>query len=881
MRRSSATLLLVLLLAISAPAVEAGAKGVISCTPADLDMMPANWDIDDGACVRVDLGVLSPGDTLSFDVDANAQVDLLLFAASSISVYQNEQNYRHDSVWQSESVFESFQGEGTWHWTAPDDRGDTRWYLVIDNMAHPQDQGNGAQGGSMATVILDAEEVDSPVFSIVDSIVRLDTGGHEVLAGPILLDEGTQVNLFATTMAGAPDIFLMTQAQLDLYEEGGAAAARIDETDMLLVTEERSLAWSVTSEYAGQDLYLVVDNRPGPSGGGAGTGFVATTVVFDLLPVIDPTITNSSDLDIVDVGSEILLDASGTPNLSNQIDTDTGFQWDTNGDGYHDTAGSSILVSWDEPAEVSVGLRAVSLDGRSSSVYLDISVQDISPPSVSLSASDTIRKDFDDQLLLTASIEDNWGVQSVEWLVDDEVIDYYSNWDWQDGKTFTFRFNSSYAPGDHEVKLRVTDRQGLVSEEVAIVDLYDSTPPVVPQQTVEMTVILGEPHQFRAEAIDIESPNLLYYWDFDVETDSDSDGVANNDIDASGAQVFQEFQKKGTFEVVCTIVNDAGVSTEVTYFVTVRALDDNSGSLDTMTVIIIAVVATLLIVAAVGMIAWRRMSNARLEALLAEQAAAEEEAPRELSVEEQKAMFGAGSTTLNTPTSMSTTSQFGQFGTGMSGASDPQATIGSAAAMGDVDLEALMSSPNPITSDTPLSPAADLLAQFRDDDSVVDREELEFSHDGQSGVDEQVWSPDAVRPTEAEDALPTPPPPAPEPQADAHFEEDDFPTPPPPSVAESAVPEEELLPSPPPPAATEGAAETTPEPAEEPAEEPTEGASSDSPEESVPMAEAQSRLVQQNCSQCQQRFEVTLPEGHDVARTACPSCGAIETVSLD
>lgn len=866
MRRSSATLLLVLLLAISAPAVEAGAKGVISCTPADLDMMPANWDVDDGTCVRVDLGVLSPGDTLSFDVNANTQVDLLLFAASSISVYQNEQNYRHDSVWQAESVFESFEGEGTWHWTTPDDRGDTRWYLVIDNMAHPQDQGNGAQGGSSATVMLDAEEVDSPVFGIVDTIVRIDTGGYAVLAGPIMLDEGTQVNLFATTMAGAPDIFLMTQSQLDLYEEGGAAAARIDETDMLLVTDERTLAWSVTSEYAGEDLFLVVDNRPGPSGGGAGTGFVATTVVFDLVPVLAPTIANSSTMNVIDVGAEITLDASETPNLSDQIDTETGFQWDTNADGFHDTAGSSIIVSWDEPTEVSVGLRAVSQDGRSASTYLDLSVQDISPPSVSLSASDTIRKDFDDQLLLTASIEDNWGIQTVEWLVDDEVIDYYSNWDWQDGKTFTFRFDSSYTPGEHEVKLRVIDRQGLMTEEIAIIDLYDSTPPIVAEQTVEMTVILGEPHQFQAEAMDAESPNLLYYWDFDAEVDSDSDGIADNDVDASGSKVIQDFQKRGTFQVVCTIVNDAGVSTEVTYFVTVRALADEEGGLDTVMLVILVVALTLLIVAGVGVITWRRMSNARLEALLAEQAAAEEEEPRELSVEEQKAMYGAGSTTLDQPTSMATTSPFGQFGTGMSGASDPQATIDAAAAMGDVDLEALMSSPSPITATPSSSPAADLLAEFSAEESAVDNEDLEFSHGDLTGVGAKVWSPDAIDSTPAEDALPAPPPPAPEPAADALLDEDEIPPPP------ASEPQE--------------AAEDEPEAAEdEPAAELEETSTGEEVVEETtteqPAEEPQSRLVQQDCSQCQQRFEVTLPEGHDVARTACPSCGAIETVSLN
>ena len=870
MRRSSATLLLVLLLAISAPAVEAGAKGVISCTPADLDMMPANWDIDDGACVRVDLGVLSPGDTLSFDVDASAQIDLLLFAASSISVYQNEQNYRHDSVWQEESVFESFQGEGTWHWTAPDDRGDTRWYLVIDNMAHPQDQGNGGQGGQVATIILDAEEVNSPVFGIIDTIVRIDTGAHEVLAGPIMLDEGTQVNLFATTMAGAPDIFLMTQSQLDLYEEGGAAAARIDETDMLLITDERTLAWSVTSEYAGEDLYLVVDNRPGPSGGGAGTGFVATTVVFDLVPVLDPTIANSTEMNVVDVGAEITLDASETPNLSDQIDIDTGFQWDTNGDGYHDTAGSSILVSWDEPTEVSVGLRVVSRDGRSQSIYLDLSVQDISPPSVSLSASDTIRKDFDDQLLLTASIEDNWAIQTVEWLVDDEVIDYYSNWDWQDGKTFTFRFDSSYTPGEHEVKLRVIDRQGLMTEEIAIIDLYDSTPPIVAEQTIEMTVILGEPHQFQAEAMDAESPNLLYYWDFDVEVDSDSDGVPDNDVDASGPKVIQDFQKRGTFQVLCTIVNDAGVSTEITYFVTVRSASDDGGGLSTTNIVIIAIVATLILVAGVGMIAWRRMSNARLEALLSEQAAAAEEEPRELSVEEQKAMFGAGSVTLDQPTSMATTSPFGQFATGMSGASDPQATIDSAAAMGDVDLEALMSTSSPITADSPSSPAADILAEFSADESAVEREEMEFSHDEQNGGGAQVWSPEAVDSAPTEDSLPTPPAPAPEPQAEALLDEDEFPTPPPP-VSEPDVPAEDDV-------EDDEEEESEDEVEFEENEEEEEESEEDSTE---PESEPQSRLVQKDCSQCQQRFEVTLPDGHNVARTACPSCGAIETVSLN
>ncbi len=855
MQRSSVVLMVLLLLTTSAPAIDAAGKGVISCAPAELDDLPSSWDIDDGTCVRIDLGTLSPGDTLSFDVSTDTNIDILLFSGSSISVYQNEQNYRLDSVWHSDSVFESFQGDGTWHWTAPDDRGDTRWYLVLDNMAHPQDQGEGAQGGSLATVVLDVQEVDSPVFGIVDTIVRLDSGEHSVLAGPLVLDEGTQVNIFVTTMQGAPDIFLVTGTQMEFYEQGTTANGMDDNNaDMLLVLEERSISWSVNSDYAGQELYLIVDNRPGPPSGGAGTGFVATTVVMDLIPILQPTITDSSDLAIFDVGAEVVLDASNTPNLSNQIDSETGFQWDTNGDGFFDASGSSITISWNEPAQFTIGLRAVSQDGRSATVYLNTTIQDISPPEVSLSASDTIRKDFDDELLLTANIDDNWGIYSVEWLVDETVIQNYSSWNWEDGKTFTFRFDSSYSAGDREVTIRVTDKEGQVTERTAIIELYDSTPPLVPQQTVERTVILGQPTTLTAEAIDAESPTLTYFWDLDTNTDSNSDGIMDNDMDASGSAITQTFQQKGTYEIVCTIVNEAGASTQVTYLVSVRSSSDDGTGLSPMTIGIIATVLLIIIIAGIGMITWRRMSNARLEALLEEQAAAEEEKPRELSVEEQKAMFGAGSATLDQPTSMSTTSQFGQYATGMSGASDPQATISEDAAMGDSDLEALMSTPEPITASDQSSPASELLAEFSEEESHVEDDSVEFSHDEIETTSEEVWSPDEAESFNEEEGLPSPPPPEPEPEVDTLLDEEDLPVPP--------VPESEE-----PPSQSELGEESEPEVIEE----------SESPQID---SEPQSRIVQQDCSQCQQRFEVTLPEGHDIARTACPSCGAIETVRL-
>ena len=156
MRRASASLLIALLLVSAAPLAQADSKGVISCANADLTMMPASWDVEDQSCVRLDLGELEPGETLSFDITSDGLIDILLFSVNSISVYQNEQAYRSDSIWESDSVFENFNGTGAWHWTVPDDREMTRWYLVLDNLAHPQDGGGGAQGIASASVSLDS-----------------------------------------------------------------------------------------------------------------------------------------------------------------------------------------------------------------------------------------------------------------------------------------------------------------------------------------------------------------------------------------------------------------------------------------------------------------------------------------------------------------------------------------------------------------------------------------------------------------------------------------------------------------------------------------------------------------------------------------------------
>ena len=88
----------------------------------------------------------------------------------------------------------------------------------------------------------------------------------------------------------------------------------------------------------------------------------------------------------------------------------------------------------------------------------------------------------------------------------------------------------------------------------------------------------------------------------------------NNDMDASGSSITEIFQQKGTYEIVCTIVNEAGASTQVTYLVSVRSSsDDGSGLSPMMLGMYKVVVLLIIIIAIIGMITWRecRMQDLR------------------------------------------------------------------------------------------------------------------------------------------------------------------------------------------------------------------------------------------------------------------------------
>ena len=609
-------------------------KGVITCTNSSLDSLPDNWTIMDQECIRLDLGIHDPGTNLAFEIFADKEIDILLFPSNTVSVYQNEQSYRIDSVWMADSVFESFSGTGEWHWQTPGDRGQTRWYLVIDNLAHPQDSGEGDQGGQPVEIELDAGIIQSEQFTLADSIHRVEPGGYSVVHGPFTVDEGTFVEIHARTMLGEPDIFVMSETAFSYYSPSSnwSSSLRINTADMLLVSDERYLPWEA-SDIEGENLYIVVDNRQGPGGGGAGTSNVAVTVTVTLTPVLAPSISSQTNLDSVDVGALVNLSASTTPNKSDQI-PDSGFSWDIDGDGISDGSGLTLEHLWDEPGNYTVRLSAISVDSRSASVTRAIRVVDMSAPSVSLGVTGEVTKGFGEQFSITASFADNWGVDSLDWMLDGQII--VSNYSITDQfTTLILQVSEEFSPGQHVISLLVRDRSGMTTQQDAIVNFIDVTAPEISQYENQIEVDFGDQTILQIFAQDNQSDGLDYTWTIGQGTD--------DEVQFSGPLIIHEFNTEGPTNVVCRIVNDAGLTSYAEILVIVK--QSESGNRFTWQTI--AAIAVVLLIISTGAAFFLYNSAVRRRMSEFSDVANEEEdeaPPQQPSPQMQAQMWGRGDT---------------------------------------------------------------------------------------------------------------------------------------------------------------------------------------------------------------------------------------------
>jgi DNA-directed RNA polymerase subunit RPC12/RpoP len=223
---------------------------------------------------------------------------------------------------------------------------------------------------------------------------------------------------------------------------------------------------------------------------------------------------------------------------------------------------------------------------------------------VTIGAGGQILKGFGENIVLSGTFTDNWGVDSLDWLLDDVVIE--SNYSvTEPTSTLSFAISTEYAAGDHVISLRVNDRAGRSSQDDVTITLIDVTPPAIGTFQEELKVNVGVPTEFHLMAEDSESDRLEYTWTFEQGT--------ANEVQFSGPQVIHIFESVGPQYVVCQVENEAGLVSVAEMLVIVESGEDDQGGLSLFSIALIAVMV-LLVLSVGGFVVFnlavkRRISN--------------------------------------------------------------------------------------------------------------------------------------------------------------------------------------------------------------------------------------------------------------------------------
>jgi len=631
--RTAIVLSTLLILGVAIPSVNATQSREVDCISSS-----SSWALLDQECMSFSLGIIVPGETHLIQFQTDNEVDVLIFSQAGYSVYSNDQSYRTSNVWDEAGSLESINGSAEWRWTAPSDKSQTNWYLIIDNLDHLQDDDEGANGGYSAAGSITIEPATIRSWTLHDMLWSLDSDEGLSAAGPFSFREGTQVLIEALEIDGAPDVFFMTEQQKDLYLQDNSNDFRISDTDLLSITSSSSRSWLVPEVHSNQPLYLMVDNTASPTGGGSGTIPARLGVVLSILPILDAEISSPDNLQQVDVGQIISLSTSNTPNDWNQLDP-SGYSWSApNASCSPTNSESTVSLCWTSEGQRTVQVTVSSIDGRTDSESVTVSVIDSTPPSSEILVSGDIVRGVGESFTISGRSSDNGEVAKEEWLIDGNIVQSEN----QSNSSLTYSFDSAEDIGSHTVTLRVIDSAGLTSLSNISIEVADTTSPVT--STINGTEIVnpGDSVTFSISANDPESSTLIFEWDLDGSVDSDSNGISDDDVDMTGASITTIYETGGSRFVSCTVTNEAGSSSIERFTVTVLnpQQEETDGSIS-FGMIAIIVLALILILSAIGAFFWQRTTARRVAEIVAEQEVAKSEQIAPPTAEEQAQMYAS------------------------------------------------------------------------------------------------------------------------------------------------------------------------------------------------------------------------------------------------
>ena len=639
MRCTAIATLLVLLLLMPAASSQTSGRDGPNCLDRDIDQLLNSVSVDSSVCVKVNLGILQPGDVYEVSVSIiNDAIDVLFFDQNQILTYDAGQSYR--SQFNQIISTENALGGYDFHWKVPTSINPKTWYMVLDNLAHDGDNGQGDQGGSQAQVGVTFSQIVESYWTPYHDVLQVDSGNYATLLSgdDLKLDAGTTVVVTAWALDGEADVYLQTRAMHDLYTSGGVGQLFIADLDLTSVADSDSDTWVVPQELDGQELLIIVDNTNTPVGGGTGDSDIRITVRVELAPVLAPVI-NASSNGATSIGQTLSLDANDSPNKVGQIsalswDFDDSIDVDQDGifTNDNDAQGFEVDASWPTLGSKTVTLTVTSPNAQTTSVSYIVEVTDVVAPTPVITSSAEL---FTGGWKAGINQETAFSCSSS---TDDDAI---ANCFWEWASVFSDSNNSIAINwpniGTYQVNLTVTDNSGNSATTTATIVVDDSSIPNLVQQSIQelpSSSVEDKPITLSIDAIDAydQSYQLTYHWDLNPNFDSDNNGDPTDDPDYIGPSVDVEFKEAGRKDIVVTVFDQSGNSDSHAFSINVAAAAEPTSMIGIFMVVLFVGLVTI----SIAMIGFRKWQTGIAIQLLEGRGLSELEARQHIAMVKQR-----------------------------------------------------------------------------------------------------------------------------------------------------------------------------------------------------------------------------------------------------
>ena len=634
-RKVAAVLVLMLCVSFAPLASSTSARATPSCSSESATTFSSQVPVDDGECVELTLGLLTPGDVYEITILViDDALDVLVFDDAGLQPYLLGQSYR--SAYQQVPSTEFANGSYEFHWKVPLSISEKSWTIVVDNLAHDGDQGNGDQGGDLGRVSISVTKLNDGQWTSYHDLVGIIPNGYLTLleGDDLRLEEGTAVSVTAWSLEGFGDVYLQTESMNANYLAGQSNVA-LTGASLLGVDGTASFNWIVSAAFANQPLKLILDNTNDPDGQGDGSSNLRITIRVELVPVMRASFVAENQT--VELDTLLNFDASSSPNNLQQIaqyvwDFDASVDSNNDGDAINDVDAVGVSASnlWTTPGEKTVTLTVSGQLGFDR-IQTNITVLDVTDPIARITGSSTsiaggFRIEHGETITLScATSTDNHQVAACSWSLDGSPY----------GQQTTASFNWSDI-GIHEVGLIVLDPSGNSQSTSAQILVTDSSVPSIDQPLFEAfsnQAVEGEVTSFFITASDNYDTNtdMRFHWDLNSLEDSDNNGNALDDPDYIGSRVDIIFDKVGTNTVIVTVFDASNNSDSRTFSVIVSEAEVVETDYAIFAVILFAGVVTM----SIALIGYRRWQTTIALKLLTDRGLPENEALAHISMVKQ------------------------------------------------------------------------------------------------------------------------------------------------------------------------------------------------------------------------------------------------------